>query len=341
MDVATLRQQLNGQAPAMVYVVLGTQGILQQQARDAFMGLIPEAERVMNVGSYDMETTPLATAIDDAMSAPFFGERRLVLINKPYFLTGSPAKFKVNHDLDALKSYLEHPEPSTVLVLMAPYEKLDNRKSLVKELKKVAVEVSAAPLSEQDARHQVEQQLLSDGYRLANGAMDELVRRTNADYGLMMANLKKLELLAYQTKQISQGDVIGLVPQSLDENVFDLITAVLKRDQAQALDIYQQLLETNHEPLQLNALLVGQFRLLIQIKVLSSRGLSQGTLASRLKVHPYRVKIGMQTARRFQMNDLVRAYLGLIRCEKALKTTARDPELLFQLFMLQFAKKAG
>lgn len=341
MDVATLRQQLNDQAPAMVYVVLGTQGILQQQARDAFMGLIPEAERVMNVGSYDMETTPLATAIDDAMSAPFFGERRLVLINKPYFLMGSPAKVKVNHDLDALKSYLEHPEPSTVLVLMAPYEKLDNRKGLVKKLKKVAVEVSAAPLSEQDARHQVEQQLLSDGYRLANGAMDELVRRTNADYGLMMANLKKLELLAYQTKQISQGDVIGLVPQSLDENVFDLITAVLKRDQAQALDIYQQLLETNHEPLQLNALLVGQFRLLIQIKVLSSRGLSQGTLASRLKVHPYRVKIGMQTARRFQMNDLVRAYLGLIRCEKALKTTARDPELLFQLFMLQFAKKAG
>jgi DNA polymerase III, delta subunit. len=51
---------------------------------------------------------------------------------------------------------------------MAPYEKLDNRKGLVKELKKVAVEVSAAPLSEQDARHQVEQKLLGDGYRLEN-----------------------------------------------------------------------------------------------------------------------------------------------------------------------------
>ena len=224
---------------------------------------------------------------------------------------------------------------------MAPYEKLDNRKGLVKELKKVAVEVSAAPLSEQDARHQVEQKLLGDGYRLENGAMDELIRRTNADYGLMMGNVEKLELLAYQSKRIKRDDVMGLVPQSLDENVFDLITAVLKRDQAKALDIYQQLLETNHEPLQLNALLVSQFRLLIPIKVLSKRGLSQGTLASRLKVHPYRVKLGMQTARRFQMNDLVRAYLGLIRCEKALKTTSREPELLFQLFMLQFAKKAG
>ena len=98
MDVATLRQQLSSQTPAMIYVILGTQGILQQQARDAFMNLIPEVERVMNVGSYDMETTPLSVALDDAMSAPFFGERRLVLINKPYFLTGNPAKVKVNHD---------------------------------------------------------------------------------------------------------------------------------------------------------------------------------------------------------------------------------------------------
>ena len=45
MDVATLRQQLSSQTPAMIYVILGTQGILQQQARDAFMNLIPEAER--------------------------------------------------------------------------------------------------------------------------------------------------------------------------------------------------------------------------------------------------------------------------------------------------------
>lgn len=341
MDVATLCQQLTSSAPAMVYLILGTQEILQQQAREAFINLIPDEERVMNVGSYDMETTPLATALDDAMSAPFFGERRLVLINKPYFLTGNSAKFKVNHDLDALQEYLQHPEPTTVLVFLAPYEKLDGRKGVVKALKKAAVSVSAAPLSEQDARRQVEQQFLNDGYRLDTGAMDELIRRTNADYGLMESNVKKLELLAYQTKQITIDDVSGLVPQSLDENVFDLITAVLKRNQVQALNLYRQLLMTNHEPLQLNALLVSQFRLLIQIKVLSGRGLSQGTLASRLKVHPYRIKLGIRTARRFQMNDLTRAYLGLIRCEKALKTTSRDPELLFQLFMLQFTKKAS
>ncbi len=89
----------------------------------------------MNVGSYDMESTPVAVALDDAMSAPFFGERRLVFINHPYFLTGENKKVKVDHDLDSLQTYFEHPEPSTILVLMAPYEKLDARKKLVKTLK--------------------------------------------------------------------------------------------------------------------------------------------------------------------------------------------------------------
>ena len=90
----------------------------------------------MNIGRYDMEATPLAVALDDAMATPFFGERRLVIINKPFFLTGEKRHSKVEHDLDSLKNYLEHPEPSTILVFAAPYEKLDGRKEIVKQLKK-------------------------------------------------------------------------------------------------------------------------------------------------------------------------------------------------------------
>ena len=59
----------------MVYLILGKQQVLQQQAIDAFISLIPENEQVMNVGRYDMEATPLAVALDDAMATPFFGER--------------------------------------------------------------------------------------------------------------------------------------------------------------------------------------------------------------------------------------------------------------------------
>ncbi|WP_076462177.1 DNA polymerase III subunit delta [Limosilactobacillus caccae] len=339
MDITQLSQQLKTKTPAMVYLVLGTQQVLQQQAIDSFINLIPADEQVMNVGRYDMEATPLAVALDDAMAAPFFGERRLVIINKPYFLTGEKKRSKIDHDLDSLKQYLEHPEPTTVLVFAAPYEKLDGRKGIVKQLKKVAVQVDAAPLNEQQARQKVVAQLAQDNFQISGDALDELVQRTNADYGMMDANLAKLKLLAYQEKAIDKQMVASLVPQSLDENVFDLVTAVLGHNQVRALDLYRQLLAGQQQPLRINAVLVSQFRLLIQIKVLSKRGLSQGNLASQLNVHPYRVKLGLQTVRQFSLIALENAYLGLIRIEQSLKTTQRDPALLFQLFMLQYSQQ--
>lgn len=340
MDAATLKKQLKGAPAAPVYLVLGTQQIIMNDVKNMFTQLIPEEQRVMNIGSYDLEEEELSAALDDAMSAPFFGDKRVVFLNKPFFLTGESSKGKLKPNPDLLKNYLKHPLPSTVLVILAPYEKLDGRKGVVKELKKSAVEVDAQPLKEQDAKEAIKKIASEHGFSFENGALDELVQRTNADYSLMVANLKELMILDYKNKTIQQADVQALVPQSFDSNVFDLVTAVLKRQQEESLKLYQQLLASQQQPLQINAVLVSQFRLLLQLKILSTRGLSQGTLAKQLKVHPYRVKLGLRAVNHFSLQDLMNAYLGLIRCEKALKTTNRSPELLFQLFMLQYSKKA-
>lgn len=80
MDANTLKKQLKQAPPAPVYLVLGTQSVIQDDVKTTFMNLIPDEEKVMNVGSYDLEEESLATALDDAMSAPFFGERRLVIL---------------------------------------------------------------------------------------------------------------------------------------------------------------------------------------------------------------------------------------------------------------------
>lgn len=339
MDALTLRQQLKDAPAAPVYLVLGTQSVIMEDVKRAFLDLIPKEERVMNVGNYDLEEEGLDQALDDAMSAPFFGEKRLVFLNKPTFLTTGNGKSKVKQSPDLLKNYLSHPQPTTILVILAPYEKLDGRKGVVKQLNKGAVEVDAQPLKETAAKNAVEKFVLDSGFHFADGALNELVERTNADYSLMMANAKKLMLLDYRSREIKIESVQNLVPQSLDSNVFDLVTAVLNRQQDRSLTLYRELLDSQQQPLQINAVLVSQFRLLLQVKILSARGLSQGTLANKLGVHPYRVKLGLQTVRQFSLTDLMNAYLGLIRCEKALKTTSRSPELLFQLFMLQYSQR--
>ena len=87
------------------------------------------------------------------------------------------------------------------------------------------------------------------------------------------------------------------------------------------------------EPLRLLGAMISQFRLLIQVK--TSKQSEQG-LATALKVHPYRVKLAKKTVRRFSYKALSGAFLGLSEMEKELKSTQKDPEMLFELFVLRY-----
>jgi len=332
-----LKTLATGGQLAPVYLIMGQADYLQRRLKAAFKATVPDEEQTMNYASYDMDTVPLAVALDDAMAAPFFGERRVVCIDNPQFLTGETKKQKVEHDVASLQTYLGAPMESTVLVFFAPYEKLDGRKKVSKQLKKVATSIEIGNFSERDVRQFVTTQLKQDGYTMDPAALGELIQRTDADLTLMMAELPKLELFAYPEKTIQPDAVTGLVAQTLTQNVFDLVNQVLAKDTAKAVTLYRELLLAKEEPLKINAILQGQFRLLIQTKVLAKQGYSQGKLASLLKVHPYRIKLALQSQRRFRLTDLNQAYLGLFRVEKQMKSTSMEPEMLFSLFMTQFA----
>jgi len=309
---------------------------LADQLKNALTQIIPSEEQTMNIGRYDMETTPVAVALDDAMSAPFFGDRRLVFVNHPYFLTGENKKVKVEQDLDSLQHYFEHPEPSTVLVLMAPYEKLDARKKLVKTLKKQATIIEINQVSEQETQRYVQAALDEKQIRIDADALQELLNRTDGQLGLMMDQLPKLMIYAAQSQRIELSAVQALVTKSLTQNVFDLVNDVLRYQTKAAVELYHDLVTAQEAPLKINAILLGQFRLLLQVKILAQAGYSQGSLASTLKVHPYRIKLAMQMVQHFEQPALRAAYLGLLQTEVQMKTTQRDPELLFELFMVQF-----
>lgn len=339
----TINELLNklhtGKDLAPVYLVLGQGDYLQRRLKRAFRAVVPAEEQTMNFASYDMDTVPLAVALDDAMAAPFFGERRVVCIDNPAFLTGETKKQKVEHDLDSLQTYLSSPMESTVLVFFAPYDKLDGRKKVSKLLKKVAVTADIGHFTERDVQKFVMDQVKQDGYTIEPQALQELIQRTDADLTLMMSELPKLELFTVPAKVITVDAVNGLVTQTLTQNVFDLVNKVLAKDTAGAVTLYRELILAKEEPLKINAILQGQFRLLIQSKVLAKQGYSQGKLASLLKVHPYRIKLALQSQRRFRLTDLNQAYLGLFRVEQQMKSTTEEPELLFSLFMTQFANQ--
>ncbi|EEI71218.1 MAG: DNA polymerase III subunit delta [Lentilactobacillus hilgardii] len=338
MNFSQLMTQLKQHKQDAVYLILGDQSYLSDQIKQAFTSLIPDEQRAMNIGVYDMEETPVSSAVEDAISVPFFGEQRLVMINRPYFLTGLRVKSKVEHHVDDFLEYLKHPESSTIMVIFAPYDKLDSRKKITKSLKKVATTVEIGKLRESEIKSTVKQRIAAEGYTIDEDALERMMQLTAGQLTSMMNDLPKLFLYNKDGKQITLSSVNGLVSPSIEQSVFDLVNSVLKKNAKESMDIYRNLVLENEAPIGINAVLIQQFRLLLQVMILQKHGYSQGNLAASLKVHPYRVKLALQTIRHFDYKQLRDAYLGLVETEREMKSSNRSPELLFELFLLKFMR---
>lgn len=138
-----------------MYLLIGTELYLTELFKTTLMKeLLTEEDDQFNFFSFDMEETPLSAAIAEAETIPFFGDYRLVFVENPYFLTAERKTNGVEHDVNLLLNYLESPSPTTVLVFMASYEKLDERKSY-QSIEKNATVVDVNPMDEKAIRQYI------------------------------------------------------------------------------------------------------------------------------------------------------------------------------------------
>ena len=126
-----------------------------------------------------------------------------------------------------------------------------------------------------------------------------------------------------------------LVARSLEQNVFDLIDAVVKKKTEEAFKIFYDLLKINEEPIKILSLLTQQFRLLYQVKQLSKSGYGQDRMASSLKVHPFRIKLALKQEKQFSASELQNIIKALAETDFEIKTGKKDRQLALEFLLLK------
>ncbi|WP_195701169.1 DNA polymerase III subunit delta [Companilactobacillus futsaii] len=337
MKVAELKNNLKQGNLSNVYLVTGKEQVFIKEIQKSFKEIMSTEEREMNFSNFDLEEVSIADLINEAISAPFFGERRLVFAQHPYFLTGERAKNVIEQNVDLLIKYIQDPTPSTILVIFASYDKLDARKKITKQLKKMATVVDAGQMEGPVLNRTIKTDLNKAGYEIEQNALELLINKTKGNYSLITNQLDKLKLYSLQTKKIDQTAVNELVPQSLEDNVFDLTTQILNKNIYKAEELYNQFLLQKIDPILLIAIIISQLRLLIQIQILSEKGLSEATIAKNLRLNPYRVKYSYRQAKSLNRKRLQVMYSDCVNLDYQIKSGQGDKELLFDLFIAKHA----
>lgn len=334
----SVQERLNGIASHSlkpVYLVVGTEPFLQSLVKEKIVdAAVALEDRDLNVGTFNMEGVSVQEALQEANTLPFFGDRRVVFIQQPYFLTAEKERGKVEHELEQLIQYVERPLKSTVLVILAPYEKLDKRKAIVKSLQKKAVPIDVNPLTEREVEQYIGADISHNGYQIAPSTLKQFVEKTDYQLTQSMNELKKLYIAAIDTKDITDYLVDRLVSKTLEQNIFELNEAVLSKNADAAVALYRDLLLQKEDPIKLNAILLSQVRLLLQVSYLMQQGYQEPDIQKRLEINPYRIKLAIKQAKLQHIPILEQMYMDLVQTEVEMKNGIGLKEVQFELFLL-------
>lgn len=338
MDQELLRE-LKQQQFHPVYFFYGAEPYLIEESLARLQAhLMPEDDPFGNKVVLDLEETPIQMLIQEAETLPFFGERRFIIGKNARFLTAGKGKTGVSHDVEALIHYLNNPLATSVVVLTLDSDQLDKRKKVVKALLAGARTIQYQPLKGKEAVEWVARHLRELGVKITTAALKELVVLVGNDLRLLHQECEKLATFVGEGGNITPEIISELVPRTLEQDVFKLMGKIAERKLDEAFSIWHDLIFQKEEPVRILALVIRQFRLMLQVKGLAGQGMGEREMAKQLKVHPYPVKLALRQGKSFSEAQLRTLLTLSIAADHEIKSGKIDKKLaverlLFQLHM--------
>ncbi|VHF63040.1 DNA polymerase III subunit delta [Streptococcus pyogenes] len=288
---------------------------------------------------FDMSEAAYQDAEMDLVSLPFFAEQKVVIFDHLLDITTNKKSFLKEKDLKAFEAYLENPLETTRLIIFAP-GKLDSKRRLVKLLKRDALVLEANPLKEAELRTYFQKYSHQLGLGFESGAFEQLLLKSNDDFSQIMKNMAFLK--AYKkTGNISLTDIEQAIPKSLQDNIFDLTRLVLRGKIDAARDLIHDLRLSGEDDIKLIAIMLGQFRLFLQLTILARDVKNEQQLVISLsdilgrRVNPYQVKYALKDSRTLSLAFLTEAVKTLIEIDYQIKTGLYEKSYLVDIALLK------
>lgn len=190
--------------------------------------ILTEEEKGFNQMVVYGKDASIEDIIANAKRYPMMAERQVILVKEAQHLSKT---------IDRLGDYVEHPQPTTVLVLCYKYGTLDKRKKLYKTIQKQGVLFESKKLYENQVAEWIRKVLKGNGYAIQPKAAVMLVEFLGTDLGKINNELQKLQLVLTTGTEITAKDIEENIGISKDYNNFELKKAIGERDMLKATRI--------------------------------------------------------------------------------------------------------
>lgn len=309
-----------------IYLLFGEETYLKNQYKNKLKdALIPEGD-TMNLNIYSGKGIDVKEVIDQAETMPFFGERRLLLIeDSGFFKNASPE----------LADYLKTAPPETYFVFSET--EVDKRGKLYKAVKSLGRPVEFPRQDEKTLMRWILSILKKEQKNITQETMQLFLEKTGTDMENISQELEKLICYTMGKNVITNEDVETICTNRTVNKIFEMINAIAGKQQKKALALYYDLLALKEPPMRILFLIARQFNLLFQTKELLDQGYDLNTLAQKTGLQSFIARNYVRQAGFFTKERLEEAVIDCVSSEEAVKAGQMNDRMSVELLIVKYS----
>ena len=312
-----------------IYLIYGSENYLIKKE----LSKIIDNSKVMedSIIKYNLDEVNVSNVIDEASMVGLFSDSKLIICENCNFLTGDTKK-NIDHDIDSLEKYIEHPFKDVIIIFIVNNEKLDERKKIVKLLKKHSKVLECKRVESHDLNNYIYNYFKNNGYNIEMNLVRLIIDKVKYDLANIINECDKLMNYKDNDINITKDDIDNVIRENIEDDIFALTNAILEKNTKKSVKIYKDLLLMGEEPIKLIIMIANQFRLILQVKLMLKNGYKQIEMASIIKEHPYRIKLALSS--NYTEEELINNIKKLYKLDTDIKTGNIDKNFGFELFLL-------
>lgn len=329
----------------MIVLIHGEEELLQAEALQKLKAALGPSEMAdLNTTHLDGRKVTLSELQQACDTVPFLSPRRLVIVDSLFSRLAGGEKGRPKAQdayLQELLSYLDRLSESTDLVFVEA-KTVGRGHPLLRRLQALEKDNRAQVVLCQRKRRNdlvdwVETRARAKGGQITRDTTHELINTVGDNLRLLDQELEKLIAYTAGERAISREDVRLLVPEAQQANIFHMVDALGQGNGRRAIALLHHLLDDGAAPLYLLAMIVRQYRLLLQVKDLIGQGLRPSAIARELKLRDFVVEKMVRQARRYSLPQLEAIYERLLQTDLAIKTGQMEPIMALDVLVAELS----
>lgn len=321
-----IKQDIKNNEFFSIYLLHGSEKFLVRSTKQELSAAIRGGSDDMNYNYYEGKGISVQEIIGMSETMPFFADRRLIVIENSGFFKTSQVE---------LAEYLENvPESSNIIFVET---EIDKRGKMYKVLKNQGY---IAEIGEQTPDLLVRWMasiLKKDGINITGNTASYILDKVGTSMEKLKPELEKLSCYAMEKGVIENEDVDKICIVQPVNKVFDMVDAMVRKNQKQALEYYNDLLALQVDVVPMLAVIANHFKRLLYVKEMAMQNFAKSEISKVSGINIHFVDKYLGQARHFTVAQLNEALEDVVHMENLFKTGRIAGNLAVELLVVKYS----